>query len=227
MRCRRRFRRTSRRATGRAEALVEPVECLRGQRRPGRPERLEPGEVPTRPRVDPGLHARGDEARGRPEARDARLLGQVPQRAEVGVPGVAVEQHHRRIGEQATVQEVPHHPAGGGEPEDAIVRVQVDVEVEHLQHLQQDPAVPVHDRLRQPRRAGAVQHPQRVVERDLRERELVVRALREEVLPPRRAVQPAEVGRGSRSQTTTVRSRVGSASWSRRTTSSRACSRPP
>ena len=52
-------------------------------------------------------------------------LGQPPQRAEVGVAGVAVEQHDRRADQQAADEQVPHHPAGGGEPEEAVAGAEV------------------------------------------------------------------------------------------------------
>ena len=67
-------------------------------------------------------------------------------------------------------EEVPHHPAGRGEPEDAVALLRVDVQVVLLEVLEQDPALRVHDRLRQAGRARGVEDPQRVVERDALER---------------------------------------------------------
>src|SRR3712207_7163838 len=52
--------------------------------------------------------------------RHAGLGREVPQH----VAGrVAVVEDDRRVGEQHADQEVPHHPPGGGEPEDAVVLV--------------------------------------------------------------------------------------------------------
>ena len=67
-----------------------------------------------------GLHARGDVARARPEARHPRVLREVPQPPEVGVAGIAVVEDDRGLGQQHADEEVPHHPAGRREPEDAI-----------------------------------------------------------------------------------------------------------
>ena len=49
-----------------------------------------------------------------------RALGEAPQHAQVRVRGAAVVEHDRRVGEQAADEEVPHHPAGRGEPEHAV-----------------------------------------------------------------------------------------------------------
>ena len=76
---------------------------------------------------------------------------------------IAVEQHDRRAGEQSRHEVVPHHPAGGREPEEAVGRGQVLVERQHLEVLGDDAAVTVDDRLGQSRRARAEQHVQRVV----------------------------------------------------------------
>jgi hypothetical protein len=84
----------------------------------------------------------------------------------------AVVEHDRRLGEQPGDEEVPHHPPGGGEPEDPVAGLGVDVEVELLEVLEQDPALPVDDRLRQAGGAGRVEHPQRVVEGDALEGQL-------------------------------------------------------
>ena len=58
-----------------------------------------------------------------------------------------------------------------------------------LELLEQDPALPLDDRLRQPGRPRRVEHPQRVVERDRLERERVVA---EEAVLPAAAVEVAE-----------------------------------
>ena len=50
----------------------------------------------------------------------------------------------------------------------AVAGLRVEVQVQHLQVLEQDAALGLHDRLRQAGRAGRVEHPQRVVERDAR-----------------------------------------------------------
>ena len=89
--------------------------------------------------------------------------------SHVGRRGASVVEHDRGPREQPADEEVPHHPAGGREPEHAVARLQVDVQGQLLRELEQDAAVAMHDRLRQPRRAGAVEHPQGMVERQLLE----------------------------------------------------------
>ena len=90
--------------------------------------------------------------------------------------GAAVVQHDRGVAEQAADEEVPHHPAGRGEPEHAIAALQVEVQLALLQLLEQDAAVAVHDRLRQAGGARGVEHPQGVLERDLLEAQRGARA---------------------------------------------------
>ena len=159
-------------ATGReqpglgSEVLVDPVEPLRSQRRAGRSERAETREVTTRRGLDALLDRRGDEACTGPEAGHARALGQVPEDVHVGMTRAAVVEHDRGRGQQAGDEEVPHHPAGRGEPEDAVAVLGVDVEVELLEMLDQDSALALDDRFRQSSRAGGVQHPERVIEGD-------------------------------------------------------------
>ena len=152
------------------------------------------GDVPTRPRVDPGLmHA-------------ATKLADVPKHV---TPACSARSHSAEVG-------------GPGLPSNSTTDASVRPPPFRKFHIIQPAVVNRRrDRPRAGRRGGGASSaspagsrrararspsaapscrsctaPQRVVERDLRERELVVRALREEVLPPRRAVQPAEVGEG-------------------------------
>ncbi len=106
----------------------------------------------------------------------------------------AVVEHDRRLRRQPADQEVPHHPTGGREPEEPVAGLGVDVQVELLERLEQDAAVPVHDRLRQTRGAGAVEHPQRLVERDLGEAQVHPLAERLELRPRDRVAEAREVG---------------------------------
>ena len=128
--------------------------------------------------------AAGEQERGRrAEHGQLGVGGERPERVEVGVAGVAVEEDDRGPDEQAGDQVVPHHPAGGGEPREPVVRGQVLVEREHLQVLERDPAVAVHDGLRQARRARAEQHVERVIERDRLERQRPGRRSGQEIGP--------------------------------------------
>ena len=172
-----------------AELLVDPVEALRRQRAAGRADRAEAAEVAARAGLDPGLHAGGDVGGAGAEHRHPGPLGQVPEHVHVGVAGAAVVEDDRRPGEQAGDEEVPHHPAGRREPEEAVAGVGVDVEVELLQVLEQDPAVALDDRFRQPGRARGVEDPERVVEGDPLEGELGARAGLEQLVPADRVAQ--------------------------------------
>jgi hypothetical protein len=105
------------------------------------------------------------------------------------VAGVPVEEHDRGARQQRAHEEVPHHPARGGEPEQAVAGARVGVQGELLEVLEQDPALAVDDRLRQPSGPAGVQDPQRVVERQWSELE---RPVGQEAFLPARAVQVAQ-----------------------------------
>ena len=148
------------------DMLVHPAEALGRQRRAGRAEPAQPVKLGLIRRIDPGPVTGRDVGRAGAEVRHAGLLGQPPQRPHIGITRAAVVQHDRRAEEQPADHDVPHHPAGGGEPEEPVVRPEVQMEREGLEALQQDPTVPLDDRLRQSGRAGGVDDPQRVIEGD-------------------------------------------------------------
>ena len=147
--------------------VVDPAEALRGQRRPGRAHPAQRGQVVVAVRRDAGLGAGQQVRRPHAEVADPVVLSELPQRVGAGIGGAAVVGHHGRPDQQAAGQEVPHHPAGRGVPEEHVLRTQVQVQGQRLEVFQHDPAVPVHDRLGQAGGARGVQHPQRVVERDV------------------------------------------------------------
>ena len=173
-----------------AELVVDPPKAFGRQRRARRADGVQSTQVTARARFDLGLHAGRDERRARAEARHRGIGGEIPQRAHVRIPGVTVEQHDRRLREQHPDEEVPHHPAGRREPEDPVSGLGVEVQVRLLQVLEQDPALTVDDRLRQPGRARAVEHPQRMVEGQRGKRQLP-RA--EEPVLPARLLEVAEL----------------------------------
>ena len=141
----------------------------------------------------PGLHRRGDEPGARPKRGDLRLGGELPQ--PLGI-GLAVVEHDRGARQQPADQEVPHHPAGGGEPEEAVAGSKIAVETRLLQVLQQDAALTLDDRLRQAGRAGRVEDPERVVERQALEAR--ARRARRAARPSRSAPAPCARSMGSR-----------------------------
>jgi hypothetical protein len=154
----------------RAHRLVDPVETLRRQRRAGRADALEP----VFPRGEAGLAAGHEEGRGRAEIGDAGFVDQIPEDRHARVRGVAVEHDDRGADGGTAGQEVPHHPAGGGEPEEPVTGAQVVVQGEHLEVFEQDAAVTVDDRLGQAGGPRAVEHVERMVERHLLVRHRVV-----------------------------------------------------
>ena len=106
----------------------------------------------------------------------------------------AVVEHYGRAREQPARQVVPHHPAGGGVPEEDIIRPEILMEGEHLEVLKHDPAVTVHDRLRQAGGARGVQHPQRVAKRNLGELGRPGRIARGQRVPAENAPAAARAG---------------------------------
>ena len=172
----------------RAELLVDVVVALAGQRRAGR------GDQP---------HAATGRGRARgcsPALRQAiRNAGASPMwvapvssaiRHCESRRRVAVHHHDRRAHEQRADERVPHHPGGRRELEQPRAGLQVPGQPEVLAVLDEDAAVAVDDRLRQPGRAGAEQDVQRVVERDRLERQLA--GLRGQLLPAGGVVAVAE-----------------------------------
>ena len=121
-------------------------------------------------------------------------VGEVPEHAHVRVAGAAVVEHDRGVGEQDADEEVPHHPAGRREPEDAVARLRVEVQVQLLQLLEQDPAVALDDRLRQPGGPGGVEDPERMVEGHPLEAELGAGAGLLDLVPAQAAGEPRGVG---------------------------------
>jgi len=106
----------------------------------------------------------------------------------------SVVEQDRRIRREHRHQPVPHHPAAGGEVEDAVVRVNVAVELMLLQVLDQRAAGAVNDALGDAGRSGRVQDVERVVEREPLERHRLRRDIADEVAPRLRAAHGADVG---------------------------------
>ena len=187
-----------------ADVLVDPLEALGREGGAGRADGAQAREVAAAARLDAVLHAGGDVGGAGAEAGDSCAGGEVPEHAHVRVAGAAVVEDDRGGGQQRADEEVPHHPAGGREPEDAVALARVDVEVQLLELLQQDPAVPLDDRLRQAGGPRRVEDPEGMVEGDALEAERRARAELAELPPGHRrgaavaALQGGQVGGGAR-----------------------------
>lgn len=95
-------------------------------------------------------------------------------------------------GQQGGDDQVPHHPVGGGEPQQAVPGAQIGVQAEGLEVFEQDPAVPVDDALGQSGGAGGEDDPQGVVERHRGDGEVLDAADR--VLPGNRQPRVPALG---------------------------------
>ena len=177
-----------------AHGLVDPVEPLGRQRRAGRADPPQSAEVGHLARHHARLAAGEEEGRGGAEEGDALVGRHPPQGGQVGMAGVAVEQHRGGPHQQARHEVVPHHPAGRREPEEAVARPEVVVQGQHLVVLDEDAAVAVHDRLGEPGGPGGVQDVERVVERDVVD--LEVGRLGDQLGPGHRPVVPGRLGVG-------------------------------
>ena len=144
--------------------VLQPGEGLRRQRRAGGAEAAQALEIGRLGGLDAGLLAGRKKGRPGAEEIDPRLAHKAPQGVEVRHAGVAVEQADRAAQQQAADLEVPHHPAGGGKPVEAVAGVEVEMEIERLEVFEHHAALAMHDGLGQAGGAGGVDHPQRMVE---------------------------------------------------------------
>ncbi len=144
---------------------VDVVEALGRQRRAGRGDGAQRGEVvrldaararPWRRRrcTWPRCRRRSCARRRRSRTGRCRRDGRASRRRAAASP--------RRRGRD---QPVPHHPAAGGEVEQAVARLHVAMQPMLLQVLQQRAAGAVHDALRHAGRAGGIHDVERMVER--------------------------------------------------------------
>jgi hypothetical protein len=148
-----------------ADVVVDPLKPLGGERGAGGADGAQLRQVAASGGLRAGLHAPRDVAGGGAEARDPGALCEIPEDVHVGMPRVPVVEHDRGGGEQSGDEEVPHHPPRGGEPEDAVALAGIDVKVQLLQVLEQDPAVALDDRLGKAGGARGIEDPEGVVER--------------------------------------------------------------
>ncbi len=144
----------------RYQLLVYPPETFRWQRRAGGADPAHGGKVMLGGRPESFLHAGQQVRRAGAGIGHARLRDQPPQGPGVRMHRAAVVEHDGRADQQPADEVVPHHPAGRGVPEERVRAGQILVQGQRLEVLEDDPAVAVHDRLREPRRPRRIQNPQ-------------------------------------------------------------------
>lgn len=154
--------------------VVEPAEAVGRERGAGGGDALDAGEVEVAAGVDVGLAAGHDVRGGGAEECGAGLFGDPPLGLDVRIAGAAVVQDDGGAGEEAGDEEVPHHPAGGGVPEEAVLGSEVAVQADLLEVFEQDAALGLDDGLGQAGGAGGVEDPERVLEGGLLEDRLGV-----------------------------------------------------
>ncbi len=167
-----------------ADVIEEPEVRIRIPGLSGGAEVPEAREVEALGTVRALLHQEADGGGGDPEVGDAELGADLPKAARVRPVGDTLVEDDRGA-EEVHADELPgpHHPADVGDPEEHVVRLDVECVAELLGHLRQDAAVRVDGSLRSARGARGEDH-QRAL--------LGVEALggirrgasRDEVLPP-------------------------------------------
>ena len=115
--------------------------------------------------LSPDFAQRVDEFRRGAEIGHLLGVGEVEQDVAVGVEGRAVVEQQRRAGGQAGNQPVPHHPAAGGEIEQAVAVLEAAMELLLLEVLEQRAAGRMHDAFRDAGRARREQDVERVARR--------------------------------------------------------------
>src|SRR5713226_69044 len=113
--------------------IVHPLETFWQHVKAGRANSKQFAQVVCLARFYTCLHAGGDEpCTGAKEGHTA-VLGKFPERADIRVGRAAIVEQDSSTDEQAACEEVPHHPAGRGEPEEFIRRFQIKVEGKTLE----------------------------------------------------------------------------------------------
>ena len=120
-------------------------------------------------RLEVGVAERVDEFRGCAEEVDPHVVGIIEQNFRARIGRGAVVKHHCGFRCKKCDQPVPHHPPASGEVESAVALLDIAMKLLFLQMLQQGAAGTVHDTFRRAGRARGIQNVERVVERQLRE----------------------------------------------------------
>ncbi len=144
--------------------VVHVVEGFGRKRGAGGQDRAHARQAAGVPGPDSALREPREVTRAGAEDRDALLVRHPPEGCVVRLRWRPVVEHQRGAARQAAHQPVPHHPAAGGEVEEAIVPVQVRVQQVLLQVLEQRAAGAVDDALGRARGARRVEDVHGVIE---------------------------------------------------------------
>ncbi len=172
-----------------ADVGVDPLVGFLRQGRTGRADRAQALQVGHLVRHDAGLHAVGVVGGAGAEKGDAGALGEFPQCTEIGRAGIAVVDADGGADQQPRHLRIPHDPAGGRIPVEAVLRPEIELQRMAFQGFQQGAAVAVHDRLRHAGGAGRIQDPQRMVERQLFEADSLRRPSRPQQAVPQHRIR--------------------------------------
>ena len=143
---------------------IDVLEPVAAERRAGGKHRAQRRQIVAEGRLHASLVDGREVLGAHPEHADAFLLGEVEQRPRRGLEGRAVVQHDAAAAGEASDQPVPHHPAAGGEEEQHVLALEIDVQPMFLEVLQQRAASPVADALRLAGGARGIEDVERMVE---------------------------------------------------------------
>ena len=148
---------------------VDPFIALGRQRRAGDAHCAQRRDVRDLRWFQAGLHAVGEIGGAGAKEGQLGLVGEAPERTQVRIARIAVVDADGGADQKAHDLGIPHDPAGGGKPQEAVALAQVQLQRMALEVLDQCAAMAMHDGLGHAGGAGGIQDPQGMVERQLLE----------------------------------------------------------
>ena len=160
------------------DVAIDEIEALRHQRRASGEDHAHGRKIMRLARLEARLLHRVDEFGRCAEDVDLFRVDIVEKHALVGCEGRAVEKAERRFRREAGDEPVPHHPAAGGEVEEALARLDVAMELVLLQMLEKRAARRMDDAFGHAGRAAGKHDVERMAEGQPREgKRRIARAL--------------------------------------------------
>ncbi len=149
--------------------VIDKIEILGAQRRAGGHHGAKVCELVGVAGAPAGLAHGIDIFGGGSENRHVRRVGKIKQRAFIGMERRAVIEQQGGACGQAAHQPVPHHPAAGGEIEEAVARLHIAVQDNLTEVLQQNAAGAVDDAFGNAGGSGGIENIERMIEGHLGE----------------------------------------------------------